>query len=127
MELVIVRGLPGSGKSTKAKEILRDRIDFSHLETDMWFTSPEGEYHYDPSCIKVAHEWCKREAKLCLRAGLSVVISNTFSQYWEMIPYLKLAHKYGARVRVITCTGNYPNIHRVPEDVIQKMRDRWED
>lgn len=127
MELILVRGLPGSGKSTKAEEIKRAQIDISWVETDMWFMSPEGEYHYDPRYLKVAHEWCKRETDICLRSGLSVIVSNTFSQYWEMLPYLKLAHKYGARVRVITCKGEFANIHGVPDDVIQKMRDRWED
>lgn len=122
MKLTIIRGLPGSGKSTLAK-----KIDAIHFEADMYFVNYKGEYKFNPSKIKLAHKWCQKEVELTLAGGESVVVSNTFTQRWEMQPYLDMAKKLGAEVEAIKCTGDYGNIHGVPEDAIQRMRDRWED
>ena len=59
-------------------------------------------------------------------AGRSVVVSNTFTRLWEMEPYLKAAKKRGINISIIEATGNWPNVHGVPEDAIEKMRARWE-
>lgn len=129
-KLIIIRGLPGSGKS-KAAEYLSNTWKggeaLLHFETDMFFTNKEGTYGYRVDLLQVAHQWCQRETKRALREGLTAIVSNTFSQYWEMISYLKLAHKYGAKVEIHTCKGQFPNIHGVPNEVIQKMKERWED
>lgn len=59
-------------------------------------------------------------------------MSNTFTQRWEMQPYLDMATKYGALVDMATnlidiATGNYQSTHGVPDEVIERMRRRWED
>jgi len=122
MELVLIRGLPGSGKSTMAKEMRRHY----HFEADQ-FLMRDGEYKFDPSLLKHAHESCQKMADAALQIRRDVVVSNTFTRKWEMQPYLDMAEKHGATVRIITATGNYKNIHGVPDEAIQKMRDRWED
>jgi len=75
--LILVRGIPGSGKSTISK-LLRG----AHLETDMFFTNPEtGEYKFDYLKIKEAHAWCQRQAERCMEVGIEdLIISNTFTQ-----------------------------------------------
>lgn len=117
--LVLIRGLPGSGKSTIAKKM----DNFVHLETDMFFMNCDGEYEFDHSMIKKAHEWCQEQTKTFLDMGQNVVVSNTFTQYWEMKPYLNM----GYPVLIKKADGNYKNIHNVPDDVIERMRQRWED
>ena len=52
--LILLRGLPGAGKSTLAK-----MMSDSHYEADMYFTNDEGEYHFDPLKLKQAHQWCQ--------------------------------------------------------------------
>ena len=42
-KLIIIRGLPGSGKSTFAKS-----LNCTHFETDMYFTDSEGNYNFMP-------------------------------------------------------------------------------
>lgn len=121
-ELVLIRGLPGSGKSTMARAM----TGYVHLEADMFFVGDDGVYRYDREKIKAAHLWCQRETRKALARGESVVVSNTFTRRFEMEPYFGMARKLGVSVRVIEATGNWPNIHGVPPEVIKKMRQRWE-
>ena len=121
MELVLIRGLPGSGKST----IARAMNDHEHYEADMFFER-SGEYCYDVSKIKDAHEWCQSETFKALANGKSVVVSNTFTRHFEMEPYLTMAKTFGIEPNIIEATGNWPNVHGVPAEIVEKMRQRWE-
>ncbi|BBI63405.1 hypothetical protein HSBAA_47110 [Vreelandella sulfidaeris] len=47
IKLFIIRGIPGSGKSTTALRMLNENIVDIHVETDMYFTDEDGNYHYD--------------------------------------------------------------------------------
>ncbi len=119
VQLVLVRGLPGSGKSTFAKSL----EGFVHLETDMWFMDGFGNYRFDPRRLREYHLDCQFETRRRLVLGQKVVVSNTFTQRWEMEPYYKM----GYFTHEITMTGNFGNIHGVPQEAIDRMRDRWED
>lgn len=120
----MIRGLPGSGKSTMAR---RDFGSHVHCEADAYFVGADGVYRYNPKRIRDAHEWCQRKADEALRNGRNVVVSNTFTRLWEMDAYKEIAKRHGAEVRVIVARGSYGNIHGVPDDVVARMADRWED
>lgn len=124
MEIVLIRGLPGSGKSTIAKGTMFE--NFKHYEADQFFTDTGGAYKYDSKKIKAAHDWCQRETIKALEAGYSVVISNTFTRRFEMEPYVKMSQRFRCPIRIIEATGNWQNVHGVPDDVIERMQDRWE-
>jgi len=118
--LYIVRGLPGSGKSTYAKS-----LGIDHFEADMYFMYPDGEYVFDASRIKRAHEWCLMSATESLQDAMDVVVANTFTTLKEIRPYVEMAERVGADVEIITCTGNYGSVHGVPEETLEKMRQRF--
>jgi energy-coupling factor transporter ATP-binding protein EcfA2 len=64
-ELVLIRGLPGAGKSTMAKVLAL--VGYEHFEADMFFVK-DGTYCYDRTRIRDAHAWCQnmtREALMC--------------------------------------------------------------
>ena len=124
--LFLVRGIPGSGKSTKAKQLLKEGLADAHFEADIYF-EVNGEYVFDPSKIKDAHSWCQKETDKALAAGKSVVVSNTFVKKWETDIYFGLAAKHGVEVEVIVATGNYQNVHGVPAEVLLRMKENWED
>lgn len=135
-QMTIIRGLPGSGKTYLAlqiaEEVYKNGGRIGHYEADMFHMKwddnlRKATYQYNPDMKTVAHRWCQGMVEDVMEDGIDVIVSNTFSQYWEMIPYFILARDFGYSVKVITCKGQYPNIHGVPNDVIQKMRDRWED
>jgi len=121
--LYIVRGLPGSGKSTVAKKLVKVE---RHRETDMYFIT-DGQYQFNPKLIKVAHEWCKKEIRNLMETEQSdCAVSNTFTQRWEYQPYIELAKKCGYTISIVECHGTWKNIHNVPDDVIAQMKNRWE-
>lgn len=125
MKLVLIRGIPGSGKSTMAKEYVKKGFD--HFEADMFFLDKDGNYNFNPKKIKDAHAWCKSKCDASLSQGRDVVISNTFTQKWEMTDYINLAAWKCADLEILTATGNYQNVHGVPADVIARMKARWEE
>jgi predicted kinase len=121
--LVLIRGLPGSGKSTIAKKMVAEQ-GFTHLEADMFFIDKaSGEYNFDPKRLPEAHRWCQSEAFRLLQEGKNVVVSNTFTQRWEFRPYQDM----WPNVEVKVATGSYQNAHGVTADKVAKMKARWED
>jgi predicted kinase len=123
MNLVLYRGLPGSGKSTAAAT---QHPTYIHVEADAYFVK-DGVYTFDPAKLGQAHAWCLGVAEGALMAGASVTVANTFTKRWEMAAYEAIAKRLGARLTVITMTGNYGNTHGVPAETVEKMRVRWED
>lgn len=119
--LILLRGLPGSGKSTLAKMICSQ-----HVEADMFFIQ-DGEYKFDASKLRQAHEWCQGKAEAWMRNGYNVVVSNTFTQEWEMEAYYKLAEKYGYRVHslIVENRHNGVNEHNVPADKLEQMKNKF--
>ena len=61
-ELFLLRGLPGSGKST-----LANSLGGTHVEADMYFLDPQGEYIFDASKLKHAHQWCQDTVEATMR------------------------------------------------------------
>lgn len=122
--LLLIRGLPGSGKSTLA-ETFKSR-GYVHTEADMYFVNDAGTYVFDPSKLKNAHAWCQRVTEQSLMAGRNVVVSNTFTQMWELDAYVQIARRTNASLQIMEATGNFQNVHGVPDAAIQRMKDRWE-
>ena len=122
--LYLIRGLPGSGKSTMARQIVADGKATKHFEADMWINYSDK---WTPSAAKTAHAICQHDTENALYDGHSVVVSNTFTQLWEMQPYIDMAKQHGANLEIITATGDYGSIHNVPSEAVEAMRKRWED
>lgn len=132
--LWLIRGLPGSGKSTAARWIADGHNNGYHFETDRYFINEEtGEYEFDPSKLKEAHEWCQNQVEEEMKYygddfRVCIVVSNTFTQEWEMEPYYKLAEKYGYNVISLIAENRHggENQHGVPAESIERMRARFE-
>ena len=126
--LFLLRGLPGSGKSSLAKS-LSDSVT-GHVEADMFFLNEKGEYIFDGSKLKEAHEWCRKKAEDFMGPYEfdTVIVSNTFTQEWEMKPYYELAEKYGYLVYSLIVENRHGGVneHGVPEDKMEQMKNRFE-
>lgn len=121
-QIILLRGLPGAGKSTLAKMIC------SHdIEADMYFMQA-GEYKFDVSKLRQAHAWCQNKTEEWLKLGYNVTVSNTFTQEWEMMPYFALAKQYGYMVQslIVENRHNGESEHNVPQETLNKMKQRFE-
>jgi predicted kinase len=129
-DLILVRGLPGSGKSTLGEIILyTPNNPLKPLSADDYFTDKEGNYNFDPTKLREAQNDCQQRcANLMMNSVVRVVVSNTFTQEWEMEPYFEMAKRYGYRVHTIVVENRHggENIHGVPEDKLEIMKNRFE-
>lgn len=120
--LTLIRGLPGSGKSTFAKT-----LRCLHYEADSFFLDSCGNYKYDIKLIGAAHDWCYGVTVKALRQGHSVAVSNTFTKLWELDRYMAIPSILdGVEVRIVEMRTQYENIHGVPEDKLKTMASRWQ-
>jgi len=122
-ELYLLRGIPGSGKSTLAKS-----LGGCHVEADMYFMN-DCEYTFDPSKLSEAHQWCQNKTASYMHTNWPrVVVSNTFTQEWEMQAYYDLAEKYGYRVYSLIVENRHGGVneHGVPANKVQHMKDRFQ-
>jgi len=121
--LYLVRGLPGSGKSTYART-----LPGLHFEADQFFENQYGDYKFDSKLIAVAHDWCYSNTVKALRYGFDVIVSNTFTKMWELNRYLEITTLLpDVFIEVIEMRTQYQNVHGVPEDKLKVMAARWED
>jgi predicted kinase len=133
--LTLVRGLPGSGKSTFSNFIWNE---YAVCEADKFFYDSEGNYNFDASKLREAHKWCRDEVETRMKdievnpqyypEIAEIVVSNTFTQEWEMEEYFKLAEKYGYMVFTIIVENRHGGVnqHGVPEEKLEQMRNRFE-
>ena len=125
-----MRGVPGSGKSTKAVE-LAGATGVIH-STDTYFYV-NGKYVFDPHKLTEYHD--KNYEAFCdsLSQGISPVIcDNTNSRRSDFVRYADCAQKMGYTVKEIILPhpdvdeATKRNIHAVPASTIQKMIEQWE-
>ena len=121
-ELFLLRGLPGAGKTTLAKS-----LGGMQIEADKYFMDG-GEYKFDPSKLKEAHAWCQNAVSVWMKSQDKIIVSNTFTQAWEMQPYFDLAEKYGYRVYSLIVENRHGGVneHGVPADKLVQMKNRFE-
>lgn len=122
-ELIILRGLPGSAKSTRAN---KDYPNHLHYEPDHLFCDTRGTYRFDYQLFDKAKEFTRHMVDFALARGEDVVVSDVFPKLEELKPYFDLAEAHNAVVRVIDCTESFGNNHRVPVMVLKRMQDEFE-
>jgi hypothetical protein len=134
--LYIIRGLPGSGKSTLGESGLAVKsysnpnhggVKYYSYAADDWFTDQEGNYNFVPQELPQAHEDCRARVLGAMLDGAEyITVCNTFTQAWEAEPYVKLCKMHVYTPVVIECQNQFGNIHDCPQEKIDEMTDRWD-
>lgn len=146
IDLILIRGLPSAGKTTLVNLLLRDEEDCderltSHFETDQFFMK-DGKYEFDPARIGEAHQWCQDEVRRTIKFNqihprsndhTVIVVSNTFTQRWEMQPYIEMGYIPCKLTVIDLFDGGHSdetlyarNRHGVPLEVIRTLRAGYE-
>lgn len=142
-KLIIIRGLPGSGKSTFAQFLfdnLEVDVDAAMLAADDYFYDDDGVYNFDANKLHQAHMGCQQSVEsnmsvtteLCKKYGNDsnsvIIVHNTSTTPKEMKPYLELAEKYDYEVTSLIVENRHgnSNVHGVPQEVLDKMKNRFE-
>ena len=133
MDLILVRGVSGAGKSTIA-----DMMDWLGHETVSFSTDDmfmvDGNYEFDPSLLGENHDAVVQKvrdvmiARYEVRIPETIIVHNTFTEEWEMKPYFELAEEFNWRVHTIIVENRHgsKSIHYVPDDVIKAQKERFE-
>ena len=134
-KLLLIRGLPTSGKTTLAEGLFSLGEEPRRFEADSYFYV-DGKYKFDPAKLADAHKACQQRVERAMHpaSGRNVVVSNTFTQRWEMQPYISLAEKFGWKLVVIDlfdggCDDaelHERNVHDVPLKTFARMRKNYE-
>lgn len=125
--LLLIRGLPGAGKSTLAKQLVQ-KAKAQTFSIDSYFTTPSGEYRFDFSKNHLAYKACQEKTKEAMLAGESfVIVDHTFTLDWEMEPYFGFAKELGYQTFVVTVENrhNGKNIHGITEEMLEKMKEKF--
>ena len=128
--LIILRGLPGSGKTSFAKYMFSNNI----FEADQYFYDNEGNYNFDASKLHQAHLDCQRRVEELMKIsdttqyGQEIVVSNTSTTEKELQPYFDLANKYNYKVVSLIVENRHGNksVHGVPDEKLEQMKNRFQ-
>lgn len=125
--LILMRGISGSGKSTKAGSL---GVGGAVYSTDDFFHS-DGKYNFDIGKLGEYHAANVKRVSAAMERGVSpIVVDNTNIEARDMKPYVLLADKHNYVVSMETPDTPWAwnaeelarrNSHGVPLDTIQKM------
>jgi predicted kinase len=135
MEVLIMVGPPGSGKST----FIQQQKDFGWkvivCSADHFFIDEKtGAYNFDASKLGAAHRECfkRYHSALDLDGYLNpdyVIVDNTNLFLEHITPYTMLADMFGVPFRIVkfdidpeVCASR--NVHGVPRDKVLQMAER---
>lgn len=124
--LILLRGVPGCGKSTLARQMVNLGFADISYEADDYFVT-NGLYQFDPTKLHQAHQWCQDMTRSALRKGRYVVVSNTSTTEKEVEVYRQMAEEFGAEFVSLVVENRHggENTHGVPAEKLQQMRQRF--
>lgn len=135
--LHIMRGLPGSGKSTTAHNLALALKPYAIVcSTDDYWLRPDGRYDFNYDLVAVAHKWNQNRVDACMQMlKPHVIVDNVNTTWKEIQPYVRLAYLYEYAVQLHESDAPWAmnveecyklNRHGVPYSTILRMYNEWE-
>lgn len=141
MQVYIIRGAPGTGKTTEASEIMDKDENVVHCSADNYFyevAALNGTSYleeFKPWLVGKAHQFCWGAFihALVVMGEETIIVDNTNTYKWEYENYVLLAEQLGYEVEIITTDMSESaevyherNTHGVPLEVIERMLREFE-
>ena len=149
-KLIIVRGLPGSGKSFLANQ-LYEKYDYDRcntveenvhcldiFSTDYFWERPNNYYDFNPRLLKEAHQWnysCfNRFMKAYKLYNAIAILDNTNITWSEIEQYVMKAKDLDYSIEILEPDTSWKydpeechkrNTHGVPLETIKRMHSKW--
>jgi predicted kinase len=135
--LYIAVGLPGSGKSTYAKNFIKGK-DIEYLSSDE-LRAVYGKDETDQSVTPIVFGHIKRKVDEFLKDGKNVLVDATSVNRRERSDYINSAKKYGAKVVALVFKMDRNGLiarnkkrgeeggRVVPTHIIDRMLSKYED
>lgn len=145
--IIIMRGWPGSGKTTLANKILdkllngvvgEDAHDIYRVlivSADHYFIDFDGVYRFRKAAIGEAHRSCKAKFIEGLMGRSLIIVDNTNIKQVEYNEYIERGQKLGFKVFQAIPETNWMddleecykrNLHGVPKETIARMMKDFE-
>lgn len=121
--LIILRGIPSSGKSTLA-DILKIKANCCAND----YHVRDGIYNWENENQFKSHSWCIKKCELFMKRNIEIIsVSNTSTTEKELKPYFELVDKHGYNIfsLIVEKRHNNKNNHNVPDETIEKMINRF--
>ena len=137
--LLVMRGIPGCGKSTWIKEHELEAYTLSPDNIRLLYSAPElgldGKYHISSKCDKHVWAFLKERLEARMKSGDTTVIDATHTRESYLKEYKALCKKYKYRMIVVDFSsidmdtikdrnGKREEYKRVPEDVLERMQSQ---
>jgi len=135
--LTIVYGLSGSGKSTMARKLSKER-KAPLLELDTYFEI-DGEYYFDAHSLDDAKKWLTfRVEQLVTSRVDEIIVCDVFCDEAHLKEIMSLGERFGYNISLVTPTTSWArnpsecfkkNEHHVPYKVVCDMLagiESWE-
>lgn len=128
MKVVILRGIPGCGKSTYLNNNY-GKLATRSFSADYFFEDPwTKEFKYAREKLGLAHGDCLRLFMAEISNSLSpfkyLVVDNTNISIADISPYVAIANAYGVEHEILTLKIDpslAKNIHGVPDSAVKKL------
>lgn len=126
--LILLRGLPGSGKTSFAT-LISENGKYPVFSVDDYFTDENGNYEFIFNENHKAYAQCLKQTEDAVSKGTTkVIVHNTFTMEWEIEPYMALTKKYTLQIFVLTVEHyhTHKNKHGISEEQIKKMAEKYQ-
>jgi predicted kinase len=120
--LIILKGVSGSGKTTFAKLI---EYPCCICTADDYFYDKNGQYNFDLNKLGLAHAACRDKFDEAIKDPIitNIVIANTNTKESDYSYYVNRAEKFGVNVMYVILEKRHdnPNVHNVPDFVLDRQ------
>lgn len=120
-KLTIVRGLPGSGKTTYSQ-----KLGVFHVDYDM-FSMVDGKYEWSMENRATAEKFAIEMVDRLLSMDRDIVVSTVFQKCSMFDALIDIACEHGAGIEVVRMMNDFGNIHTVPGSEMERLRNEFED